>query len=79
VRYFFHVKDDAAVLDEEGFEFADFNDVKAEALQTAVEMIRDIRGPNFWSGEPWKLWVTDQPQGGGNTLLMLIFTARHST
>jgi hypothetical protein len=32
-------------------------------------------GPTFWSGEPWKLWVTDGPNGAGATLLTLQFAA----
>jgi hypothetical protein len=31
--------------------------------------------PEFWSGEPWRLWVTDQPDGGGSTVLTLQFAA----
>ena len=76
MRYYFNVQDGATLLDDEGLEFTDINEVRTEALQSAVDFIKDIRGGNFWSGEPWRLWVTDQPEGGGNTLLTLIFSAR---
>ena len=31
------------------------------------------------SGEPWKLWVTDQPDGAGTTVLTLQFAAVERT
>ena len=40
-------------------EFADFNDVKTEALRSVVDLLRDIRGPKFWLGTGCRVWVTD--------------------
>jgi hypothetical protein len=78
VRYYFNAYDGETVFDDEGMEFTDFDDVKAEAIQASVDLLKDIQGPKFWSGEPWRLWVTDQPRGGGNTFLTLIFSAQMS-
>jgi hypothetical protein len=76
MRYFFHVKYTDTMFDEEGLEFDKIEDVREEAIISSAEMIRNLRGENFWRGDPWVLWVTDQPNGGGNTLLTLTFNAR---
>jgi hypothetical protein len=76
MRYFFHLKDGIEVHDEKGMEFDDIDAVKHEAFQSSVDMLRGRRGDHFWTGEPWLLWVTDQPNGQGNTILSLTFAAR---
>ncbi len=78
VKYYFHINDGEALLDDEGLEFSDFNTIKAEALRSCVDMIKDIPGNRLWSGTPWTLWVTDQPNGGGSTVLTLTLSARLS-
>jgi uncharacterized protein DUF6894 len=78
VRYYFNIHDGESRFDDEGTEFVDFTEVRAQAIQTTVDLLKDIQGPRFWSGEPWRLWVTDQPQGGGNIFFTLIFSARLS-
>jgi hypothetical protein len=75
MRYFFHVKDGQVTLDTEGVELRDIGAAKKEALQASVELLEGMRGSNFWNGEPWTLWVTDEPSGVGATLLTLNFTA----
>ena len=47
--------------------------MKDEAVQASVDLLRGRRGRDFWTGEPWRLWVTDQPNGGGKTILALTF------
>ena len=49
-RYFFHIKDEATILDQEGIELADLKAVRNEAIQTArqsmSERILDGHAPN---------------------------------
>ena len=52
--------------------------VRNEAVQSSADMLKGLHGEHFWTGEPWMLWVTDQPNGGGNTLLTLTFSSRLS-
>jgi len=78
MRYYFNIKDEVDLLDEEGLELSDLDAVKKEALLSSGEMLKDLQGRHFWTGEPWVLWVTDQPNGGGNTMLTLTFTSRLS-
>jgi hypothetical protein len=78
MRYYFNFKDGKTILDDEGVEFADMEGVKKEAIQSSADMLKDVHGEHFWTGEPWVLWVTDQPNGGGNTVLTLTFSSRLS-
>jgi hypothetical protein len=76
LRYFFNIKDGEALFDEEGMELDDIDAVKNEAFHSSLDMLKGRQGEHFWTGDPWLLWVTDQPNGGGNTLLTLTFTSR---
>jgi hypothetical protein len=78
MRYFFHLKDGKEILDHEGTELRDASALKQEALMMTTELLGGMSGNEFWNGEPWKLWVTDQPGGAGNTVLILEFTAHQS-
>jgi hypothetical protein len=74
--YYFHLTDGATSLDDQGSDLPDLAAVRRAALATATEVLGGIKaGPAFWSGEPWKLWVTDGPNGAGATLLAMQFTA----
>ena len=70
-RYFFHTEGKYARLDEEGTELPDLKAVRAEAVQTTGEMLRDaglrLCSDDMHNGEPWRLWVTDRPGGSGIT------------
>jgi hypothetical protein len=73
-RYYFHLKDIQIILDGKGTELADMEAVRKEA----VMIFRDVlRGDfDFWSGSsPWRIWVTDRPNGKGDTLLVLQLSA----
>jgi hypothetical protein len=76
-RYSFNLKDGSVILDEQGVELADMDAVRKEAMSASLELLRGMQAAGeFWSGEPWKLWVTDEPNGAGKTVLTLEFTAR---
>jgi hypothetical protein len=76
MRYFFNFKDGKTILDDEGTELADIKAVKKEAVQSSAELLKGHDSEQFWTGEPWILWVTDQPNGEGNTVLTLTFSSR---
>jgi hypothetical protein len=76
MRYYFNIKDGITILDNEGTEFADLSAVKEEAVRSSGDMLKGLNGEHLWAGEPWLLWVSDQPNGGGNTVLTLTFSAR---
>jgi hypothetical protein len=64
VRYYFNVKDGTTIHDEEGMELDSLAAVKEEALRSSSDMLKGLQGEHFWTGEPWLLWVSDQPEGG---------------
>ena len=78
MRYYFNIKDGIEVLDDKGLEFEELDSVRTEAVHSASDMLKGLEGEHFWSGEPWVLWVTDQPNGGGNTVMTLTLSCRLS-
>ena len=74
-RYYFNLKDGRTSLDEEGVELATLQEARNMAIRNSGEVLRDGAGQSLWSGEPWSLWVTDAPNGGGKTLFTLRFPA----
>jgi hypothetical protein len=74
-RYYFHVEDDRTSLDEEGVQLRDMEAARQEALTAAGDMLRNGAGTSVWAGKPFRMWVTDQPGGGGKTFFTLRFSA----
>jgi hypothetical protein len=74
-RYYFNLKDGRLLLDDEGVEIADLDGAHKAAVTYSGEVLRDGASGSLWSGAPWRLWVTDQPEGAGNTLFTLVFSA----
>ncbi len=70
-RYFFNVHDGRDYPDDEGTELPDLATVRAEALRSSGEMLRDSKGAGFWSGDDWTMNVTDE---AGKTVLTLRFS-----
>jgi hypothetical protein len=74
-RYYFNLKDGRTVLDKEGTEFPDIHAARREAVRYGGEILRDGADESLWKSEPWRLWVTDQPNGEGKTFFALNFSA----
>jgi hypothetical protein len=68
--YFFHVQDGSTTLDAEGLDFPDLDSARYEAICACGELLREVP-PAIWKGETLHFWVTDQPDGAGNTLFSL--------
>jgi hypothetical protein len=75
MRYYFHIQNGETLFDEAGIELSNLDAVRQEALLSSVETLRGHNVSEFWSGEPWKLWVTDAPNGSGNTVLAITFAS----
>jgi hypothetical protein len=73
--FYFNIRDGGTVLDDQGTELVGVAEARDEALRCSGEMLRDGAGPAMWDGQPWTMWVTDQPNGGGKTLFTLKFSA----
>ncbi|MFC5068027.1 DUF6894 family protein [Flaviflagellibacter deserti] len=72
-RYFFHVVDHSFTIDDEGTELRDIEAARAEAIQTAGEILRHSPR-NVWDGSEWQMHVTDETR---QTLLKLTFKAEN--
>ena len=78
-RYFFHLKDGHTALDSEGTELVDLDAARQEAVRFSGEVLREGTGDSLWQGEPWepwRLWVTDQPDGKGKIFFHPAFFGR---
>ena len=75
-RYYFNVKDGQTLIDNEGDEFATLAEARNLAIEHSGEILKDGASDTLWSGEPWRMWVTDAPNGRGKTLFTLEFSAK---
>jgi hypothetical protein len=75
VRYYFNVQDGSTSLDDHGTECDGIGGARSEAFKCSMEILPSLNHESLWSGEAWKLWVTDQPNGAGATLFTMTFTA----
>jgi hypothetical protein len=74
-RFYFNVQDGHTSLDDEGQELASLAEARRLAIVHSGEILRDGGSDGLWTGEPWRMWVTDEPAGGGKTLFTLKFSA----
>lgn len=72
MRYFFPFKDGVTSIDEQGIEFADPQQVRAETLRFAGELLCQASA-DFWRQAPWTLWVTNP---SGTTVLTFKVSAQ---
>jgi hypothetical protein len=74
-RYFFHVEDGKRFLDKTGEDLPSLEAARDTATRTTVDLLKGGFKDGVWNGDPWRIWVTDEPLGKGKTLLTLCFTA----
>ena len=70
-RYFFHIIDGQLLADAEGTECSGMAEVRAQAMQTAGTILRDMNGTLSRDLE-WQMHVTDESQ---TTVFKLRFSA----
>ena len=72
-RYYFHVQDGQILHDGTGVELRDLAAAQNEALLASGDILKG--GPKataaIWDGIPWRMWVTDKPNGEGKTFFTL--------
>lgn len=69
--FYFHSETDHAELDAEGTELRDLEQARREALVLFGSMLLHAKGASLWNGKPWKVWVSDGPNGNGHVLFTL--------
>ena len=75
-RYYFNFQDGHTTLDDVGHELASLAEARKMAIEHSGEILQDGASEGLWAGEPWRMWVTDAPNGGGKTLFTLRFSAK---
>ena len=58
-RFFFHIRDGHDIPDEEGTELPGIEFARREAVHLAGRLLID-QSNEFWSGEDWRVEVTDE-------------------
>ncbi len=76
--HYFHFENGTTALDSDGINLLDLKAARIEAVETMAEIFRDGDVGVLWDGKPLRLWVTDQPNGLGQTLFTLHVTAQGS-
>jgi hypothetical protein len=76
-RYYFHFENGQILFDETGLELCDIAAAQNEALGASSDMMKCGARvtADLWEGTPWRLWVTDKPNGEGKTFFTLRFSA----
>jgi hypothetical protein len=78
--YYFHLENGKAHLDDTGSDLRDLAAARNEALRAGSDLLRG--GPSatdsLWTGSPWRMWVTDKPNGEGKIFFTLLFSAENS-
>ncbi|TDK29917.1 hypothetical protein E2F50_22265 [Rhizobium deserti] len=57
-RYFFHIMNGQAILDDIGVELSNIDDVRREAIRASGQMLSN--GKHAWKGQAWQMIVADE-------------------
>jgi hypothetical protein len=74
-RFYFHFANGRTSLDEVGIDLPDLDAVRKEALGTTRDLMFEAPS-HLWAGQACRLWVTDQPNADGQTILTLELAAK---
>jgi hypothetical protein len=72
--YYFHHLNGHLALDDQGTELPDAGAVRNEAVRAMRELLQLGPPERVSQTEPWKVWVTDQPDGRGKKIVTFILT-----
>lgn len=70
-RYFFNVENGSLLLDETGEDLKDLRAARDAALRITCDLLKGGVTAHFWDDTPWRIWVTDEANGEGETLVAL--------
>jgi hypothetical protein len=69
--HYFHSSNGLTTLDDLGTDLPDLLSVRKEVLRALRELLVLGSSDARWIGDPWRVWVTDQPNATGRTVLAL--------
>jgi hypothetical protein len=73
--HYFHIANGKTTLDRDGTDLPDAVSVRTEAVQAARELLNLGQSEGLWNVKPWKVFVTNQPDGGGKVIATIEVTA----
>jgi hypothetical protein len=73
--HYFHFLNGTVALDAIGRELANLQAVRKEAIRAVRELLSVGDSEELWAGDPWKVWVTDEPDAKGRTILTVEVSA----
>jgi hypothetical protein len=74
-RFYFNVMNGGTELDPDGTQLSSIAEARSQALRMLGAMLQEADSNFPWNGAPWKIWVSDGPQGGGRVLFTLQVSA----
>ena len=74
--HYFHLSNGHTTLDQDGTDHPDLVSVRKEAVRAFRELLHLASSDVLWTGDPWRVWVTDQPDATGRTILTLELNGR---
>jgi hypothetical protein len=76
--HYIHLSNGYTLLDAEGTDVP-VSSARDVAVRTASELLNRGNTEQLWTGKPWKVWVTDQPNGAGHTIASIEITGTIAT
>jgi hypothetical protein len=67
-RFYFNVINSETELDSDGTHLSGLAEARIQALEMLGAMLQDAASIFPWGGAPWRVWVSDGPQGSGRVL-----------
>jgi hypothetical protein len=74
-RFYFNVMNGGTELDPDGTQLSGIAEARRQALEMLGAMLREAASSFSWGGAPWKVWVSDGPQGSGRVLFTVKVSA----
>lgn len=69
--HYFHSFNGHTTLDDLGTDLPDLLSARKEAVRAFRELLLLGSSDALWTGDPWRVWVTDQSNATGRTVLAL--------
>jgi hypothetical protein len=74
-RFYFNVRNGGTELDPDGTLLSGIAEARSQALRMLGAMLQEADSNFPWGGTPWRVWVSDGPQGSGRVLFTLQVSA----
>jgi hypothetical protein len=74
-RFYFNVMNNGTELDPDGTLLPSLAEARSQALRLLGGMLLDVDSNFSWDGAPWKIWISDGPQGTGRVLFTIQLSA----